>query len=128
MKLLLYPETIVLCKLLDNAKPTVWAAEGNLHVDIHDPHGRSVICHENVANDHLSEIKDQSRWRFYQIDEIFGVDSIGVVSEFSTLLANEKISVFVISSYETDYLLVQPETISKATQVFESAGHRVSTL
>ncbi len=128
MKLKLFPDAIVLCKLHDSTDVSQWLdPDSPLHVTIKDPHGKTVICRDSFTVGREAEIVDQSNWRFFQIDEVFEIDSIGVVAEFSQRLAAENISVFVISSYETDYLLVQPHATKRATEVFEQAGHQVTT-
>ena len=126
MKLILYPDPIVLCKLKDTASLDDWQGDGRLHVIINDPHGKTVICHQVFAATRVDQIIDQSLWHFFQVDEVFDVNSIGIVAEFSRLLADQQISLFVISSYETDYLLVQPNQVQQACQAFEAAGHTLT--
>lgn len=127
MQLILFPETLALCKLSEQASLFDWSSEdANLHVVIKDPHGKSVICSDFFAGQRPSDIIDKSLWRFFQIDEIFDVDTIGVVAAFSRILAERDMSVFVISSYETDYLLVQPHRVQDAVQAFQDEGHAVS--
>ncbi len=131
MKLKLFPDTISLCKLRATFDMAAWQADlndGPLNVFINDPHGSTVICCEATAAKHESTIVDRSVWRCIQIDEVFDVDSIGVVAQFSKLLADQQISLFVISSYETDYLLVQPKSIDSAVEIFQNAGHEVSIM
>jgi len=128
MKLKLFRELLALCKLNDDADLNHWMGDSPLHVIICDPHGRTVICDKIFSEepDRAASITDRSLWRFFQIDEVFDVDSIGVVAEFSKLLADQNISLFVISSYETDYLLVQPKDAVSAAGIFQQAGHQVS--
>lgn len=128
MKLKLFAETITLCKLHDHVDLGDWLGDGPLHVLINDPHGKTVICAESFSNGRESEFVGRSCWRCFQIDEIFDIDTIGVVAEFSRLLTNEQISVFVISSYETDYLLIQPRDVERANHVFSTSGHLVESL
>lgn len=126
MKLKLFPQRIALCKLLPTVDFAGWQADlcdGPLNVSISDPHGKTVLCSVATAEKHESEIVDQSRWRCIQIDEFFELDSIGIVAQFSKVLAKHDISLFVISSYETDYLLIQPKDIDQAVELFKKAGH-----
>ena len=130
MRLKLFPQIVTLCKLRQSADIGDWQNDlnvGPLNVSINDPHGCTVICSETAAAKHESDIVDRSDWRCIQIDEVFDVDSIGVVAEFSKLLADKQVSLFVISSYETDYLLVQPKAIDLAVTIFREAGHKVSS-
>ena len=126
MRLILFSETLALCKLNEHSSLCDWNGPGPLNVVISDPHGKTVICNESYSQGREKEFNDRSLWRCFQIDEIFGIDSIGIVSELSGLLASRSISVFVISSYETDFLLVQPRQVDEAVVAFSNAGHEVA--
>ena len=49
----------------------------------------------------------------------------GVLASVAAPLANAGISVFAVSTYDTDYLLVSDEDLQEAMQVLETAGHAI---
>ena len=49
---------------------------------------------------------------------------IGILSKISTLLADNNIGLFVISTFNTDYVLVKETALDKALQVLKEAGMR----
>jgi hypothetical protein len=49
----------------------------------------------------------------------------GVISTLATALANEGVSVFVFSTYDTDYIMVRSIDLEKAANALIAAGHRV---
>jgi len=49
----------------------------------------------------------------------------GVIASLTMPLAFEGISVFVVSTYETDYLLVKERSLSKAARILSENGHLV---
>jgi len=125
MKLILFEDTIALCKLRDDADPANWNQVGPLHVSIRDPHGKTLLCHETATSGHESEIINQSWWRCFQIDAVMDFNTVGVLAEFSGLLAEQAIPLMAICSFETDYLLVQPRHVEAAANAFQQAGHSV---
>jgi hypothetical protein len=50
---------------------------------------------------------------------------IGVLSALATPLAEARLSLFVISTFDTDYLLVASESLSAAIDALEQAGHKI---
>ena len=52
---------------------------------------------------------------------------IGILSDLITVLARNGISVFAVSTYNTDYVLVKQENFEKALRVLCEAGYRIQT-
>ena len=50
---------------------------------------------------------------------------IGILSRISTLLADNKIGIFAISTYNTDYILVKQENYDKALDILLKAGYKI---
>lgn len=49
----------------------------------------------------------------------------GILSNISTVLANEKISIFAISTFDTDYILVKSNTIDQAVDALRKNQYQV---
>ena len=52
---------------------------------------------------------------------------IGVLAGISKVLAQNKVGIFVISTYNTDYILVKEESFEKAVRELREAGYGVKT-
>ena len=50
---------------------------------------------------------------------------IGILSKITTILAEHKIGVFAISTFNTDYIFVKEENFSKAIELMRSAGYSI---
>lgn len=50
---------------------------------------------------------------------------IGILSKISTVLAENKIGIFAVSTYNTDYILVKTENFDRALEVLEAEGYAV---
>jgi hypothetical protein len=69
---------------------------------------------------------DTSRgWRMLKVHGPFSFDETGVVAVLANPLARVGVGIFVISTFDTDYLLVQQEEIPVAVETLEHAGHRI---
>ena len=49
----------------------------------------------------------------------------GILSKISTILADEKISIFAISTFDTDYILVKSKNVSLATAALISNDYQI---
>jgi hypothetical protein len=64
-------------------------------------------------------------WRVLKVHGPFVLSEIGVLAALATPLAEAKISLFAVSTFDTDYLLVASETLSAAIAALEQAGHTI---
>ena len=51
---------------------------------------------------------------------------VGIVADFSTILKNKKIPIFVISTYDTDYFLIKQADLSKGIKALDEKGNKIS--
>lgn len=64
-------------------------------------------------------------WKAFRIQGILDFSLIGILSEISSLMAQNGIGIFAISTYNTDYVLVKKENYEKALQVLLKAGYQI---
>ena len=50
---------------------------------------------------------------------------IGILSKIAEILAKNSISIFVISTYNTDYVLIKKENYQKALDILEHSGYEI---
>jgi len=50
---------------------------------------------------------------------------IGVIAKISRILAEGRISVFVISTFNTDYILIKSAELDQAAALLQEAGHHI---
>lgn len=83
----------------------------------------SLVCMTEHVPDNVIACEDG--WKAFRIEGILDFSLIGVLSEISTLLAENKIGIFVLSTYNTDYILVKKENYEKAAEVLAAAGYEL---
>lgn len=73
----------------------------------------SIVCTEaSIPKD----IKCEKDWRILKIEGPLDFSLIGILASISTILAQEGISIFAISTYDTDYILVKNNDIDNAVK------------
>jgi uncharacterized protein len=69
--------------------------------------------------------KKSTGWRLFQVQGPFELDVIGVLASITAPLAEAKISIFALATYDTDYFLISGRQALKATKALRAAGHTV---
>ena len=65
-------------------------------------------------------------WRGFRIEGVLDFSLIGILSKLSTILAENKIGIFSVSTYNTDYILTKAENFDRAMNVLAAAGYEVT--
>lgn len=84
----------------------------------------SLVCKTEDAPQNTIERNDG--WRGFRIQGILDFSLIGILSELSGILARNKIGIFAVSTYNTDYILVKEENFEQALNVLTSEGYRIA--
>jgi hypothetical protein len=82
----------------------------------------SVVC---PAAEVPGDVHHEGPWRALRVAGPLDFALVGILARLSTALADAGISVFAISTFDTDYLLVRGETLDQAVTALRSAGHDV---
>ncbi|MFB0981778.1 MAG: ACT domain-containing protein [Alteromonadaceae bacterium] len=64
-------------------------------------------------------------WQAFEVVGPLDFTLTGILSKISTILANEKISIFAISTFDTDYILVKSTNVSLATAALISNNYQI---
>lgn len=64
-------------------------------------------------------------WRGFRIQGELDFSLIGILSKLSTILAEHKIGIFAISTFNTDYILVKEENYEAALIALAAKGYRI---
>ncbi|MBR1731911.1 MAG: ACT domain-containing protein [Ruminococcus sp.] len=62
-------------------------------------------------------------WKGFRIEGVLDFSLIGILSKLSAILAENKIGIFAVSTYNTDYIFVKSENFEKAQSVLLQAGY-----
>jgi len=81
----------------------------------------SLVCQESSIPSDIIEC--EKGWQAFKITGILDFSLVGILAKISSLLAENGISIFAISTFNTDYILVKSECIEKAMNVLKEKGY-----
>ena len=73
-----------------------------------------------------SDVKVEKDWRILKVEGTLDFSLIGILAKISEILAKNSISIFVISTFNTDYILVKEEKVEKAILVLSEDDYEIS--
>lgn len=83
----------------------------------------SVVCLTDCVPEGTIERDDG--WKAFRIQGVLDFSLIGILAKISTILAENKIGIFAISTYNTDYILTKAENYEMAIKALEDAGYEI---
>ena len=72
-------------------------------------------CCKEVENVKVSKV-----WKGFKVDGVLDFSLVGIIHEISRPLKENSISVFVLSTYNTDYIFVKEENFGRTKEIFQS--------
>ena len=85
------------------------------------PRELSIVCRESRSLPGTIE----TGWRCLFVDGTLSFDQVGILASLAQPLAAAGVSIFVVSTYDTDYLLVKEERLEAALEALGQAGHEI---
>lgn len=82
----------------------------------------SIVCAEDRVPQHVSA---QRGWLAFKVEGPLDLATPGILAGLAAPLAEAKIPIFAISTYDTDYLLVRASTFEAAARVLRGAGNTI---
>lgn len=83
----------------------------------------SLVCMTENAPEDCVEREDG--WKAFRIQGVLDFSLIGILAKISTLMAENGIGIFAVSTYNTDYILTKKGNYEKALQILGEAGYVV---
>ena len=83
----------------------------------------SLVCKTEAVP--YKTIERDDGWRGFRIQGVLDFMLIGILSKLSGILAEHKIGIFAVSTYNTDYILVKEENFDRAMEALISEGYKV---
>jgi uncharacterized protein len=118
------PGDYVVCKLGPKSPLPKWA-EGEGFVSItRTIQALSIVCaSERIPQPPPAEMQVARGWRCFEFVGPFAFDETGVALAVIRPLSENDIGVFLVATFDTDYLLIQAKDVDKAKTALLVAGH-----
>jgi hypothetical protein len=84
----------------------------------------SIVCAEAGIPE---EVDAERGWTGFRLAGPLSFDQVGVIASITAPLNAAKVPVFVVSTYDTDYLLIKSDHLESASEALTESGHRIVT-
>jgi hypothetical protein len=120
LSLKILPERMAVCRFDPAAALPDWIAEVGFYSITRTEEELTIVCPET----HLTPgIGSEAGWRCFQVRGLQDFSEIGIIFSLTRPLAANGIPVFVISTFNTDYLMVKDNDLAKAVDALSAEGH-----
>lgn len=83
----------------------------------------SVVCPTEITPGNC--IAREDGWKAFRIQGVLDFSLIGILSKIASILAEHEIGIFVVSTFNTDYVLVKEQNFTRALEVLALAGYTI---
>jgi hypothetical protein len=122
LSLRVLPEVLVVCRLEPDDPLPLWAQGGGIWSITRTADELSVVCEARLVPE---GVRAESGWRALQVAGPLDFSLTGILAGISGALAEAEISLFAISTYDTDYVLVKAASLPAAVEALSRSGYTI---
>lgn len=108
------PEKLGICHFEEKSPVPDWAKDATFCSITKTKDELSVVCVQDKIPGGVLFEKD---WRAFKLEGTVDMYSVGIIASLSKPLADAGISIFNISTYKTNYILVEEKNLAKAKKI-----------
>ena len=125
MKLNLLSNKLAAVRMEPSQPIPEWAKGGSFCSITITPTEMSIFCESELIPEGIDKVDN---WRAFQVDGQLDFELSGIIAQLAVPLSAKQISIFSISTYDTDYILVENRQLAGAIEVLKRAGHNIHAL
>ena len=122
LSLTVIPDHLVVCRLGAGAPFPSWARGRGFASVTRTADELSVVCREDQAP---AQVRKEGPFRAFKVEGPLDFSLTGILASLAEPLARAEISIFALSTFDTDYVLVPAPLLADAAQVLRRAGFEV---
>jgi len=107
------------CRLLSSSSVPYWVHQSFFYSVSKSDDELSIVCEQKFVPEN---IKVEKNWGLIKVEGPLDFSLTGILSSLAEPLAKNNISIFAISTFDTDYLLVKLESLPSAKAVLGHSG------
>jgi hypothetical protein len=113
---------LAICRLAPSAAVPQWATGGGFLSITRTEEELSLVCAESAVP---HDAKCERGWRAFKVEGPLDFALTGVLASIAAPLAAARVSIFAVSTFDTDYVLVKEDALDEAVRALTAAGHTV---
>lgn len=111
------PMSLAIVRLDVSCDIPLWATSQNFFSITKTHEELSIVCPENCVP---PDVKVEKGWGCFKVEGPLDFGLTGILSSLTKPLAQAQISIFALSTFDTDYIMVKKENLEKAKTVLGS--------
>jgi len=120
LTLTLMPEPLAVCRLDPEQPVPSWAVAGEFFSVTRTPKELSVVCAERqLPAEAAADMRVERSFQAFRVEGPLAFSQTGILAGLLEPLARESIPAFALSTYDTDYILVQRPNIERSVRALE---------
>lgn len=84
----------------------------------------SLVC--RTEDTPAETVEREDGWKGFRVQGVLDFSLVGILAKISGVLADNGISIFALSTYNTDYILVREKDFENAQRALSAAGYKIS--
>ncbi|GCE06682.1 ACT domain-containing protein [Dictyobacter aurantiacus] len=123
MRLVLLEMELAVCRLSPEEEVPAWAMRriGFFSITATEDELSLVCAADNVP----AGVRCERGWRALKVIGPLDFSLIGIMSSLSDTLARAQVSIFAVSTFDTDYILLKEAQLAQASAALQQAGHEL---
>jgi hypothetical protein len=115
------PPLLAVCRLPPDAALPPWV-RGPFHSVTRTSDELSIVCEDEAVP---PDVRAERGWRALKVNGPIPFELTGVAAALVAPLAEARISVFLLATFDTDYLLLKDDVFERAVTILRGAGHEI---
>ncbi len=126
MNLTVLPEKLSVVRYAVGAVLPEWVFQGGSFWNIMKTSDElSIVCETSRIPTAETYVKIESGFRAIKVEGPLDFALTGILSKLIRPLADHEISIFALSTYDTDYVLVKEVTLERTVELLKADGHLI---
>lgn len=122
LRISILPSFLAVCRLSADAEVPQWV-RGAFTSVTRTRDELSLICDDDAVPE---DVQAERGWRALKVEGPIPFEVTGVAAALVSPLAVARISVFLLATFDTDYLLLKENVFDRAVGILRTRGHEIS--
>ena len=122
LTLTLLEQTFTLHRLEPDAEIPALALHSPFFAIMRTDDETSLVLPDSVE---IESDKSDTGWACFQVEGPLEFSLVGILAGIASVLAEAQVSIFALSTFDTDYILVKREQVQAAKEALRAAGYNV---
>jgi hypothetical protein len=111
---------LAIARLEPDASIPAWASVGPFASVTRTSRELSIVCDAALVP---ADVRHERGWVTLDLEGPFPFELTGILASFIVPLAEARVGIFALSTFDTDVVLVKRDSLSRALDALERAGH-----